>query len=373
MATKQFLPLPGEVLLNVAARLVNDPKLLCSNCDVISFGLVCRCFTPIAQEVLCQTIVLDSAKVNGLLRFLFKYPRLAFKVKSLEIKSTSTRSDDLMGFNHHEIHMPPNIPKLKGQFLQDCVRTVHESPFDDNTKREWIANLKTTDSLTHAPLLCLLLFMVSNVEELYLGGCKLYDVPFLWDILAIFVDVAIRKQLSGMRCILPALGSKLKILELPNITSFTVTRFRPRKDTLGPFAAHFLCLKTLIIPEDKLGYPYMDRDDGSYRYVPASLERLIVVDSVDGARHPKLRVMILNKDLHYPLLKEIKVFGCFDFLVPRPWKGDKYKTIHQVAAEAQITYTEVSPKNFKHPSDTLPQHINNHIWRYTTEEIEQFE
>jgi hypothetical protein len=236
-------------------------------------------------------------------------------VKSVKIKSTSTPSEESKSMvDPRPTRAPPAIPKLEGQFLQDCMRAVHGSPFDDNIKQGWIANLNAADSLTHAPLLYLLLSMVSNVDELYLGACKLYDVPFLFGMLNIFVDdVIIQKQLSSMSCIVSTLGSKLRILELPNDGWLTATGYLHRA-TMGPFATLFPCHETLIISKLRLDYPLMDEDNGFCRYSPASLERLIVVDSNHSAIGPKLRPLILNKKSRIPRLREINV-TCTDTCV----------------------------------------------------------
>ena len=204
-----LLSLPAELQLQIAAYLIGDFKDSHRTNDILSAALVCRQLASVAREALCLALVLQSSKVHMLLRFLFKYPDLAKKIKSLTIETRETRKDKVS---------PVLIPHLESNTLSHCKRHIRALPIQRYAQDNTIALLKVDRFEDHGILLCVLLTMLPQLEKLYLGGSILLNFPLFRNMIPNEPSDVWKKDWTmglDMSWVVTLIGPKLVALELP--------------------------------------------------------------------------------------------------------------------------------------------------------------
>lgn len=164
-----MLQLPDEILLQITLNLSESVKQPDPQRNLMNLALTCKQLAPLAREALCHAPIVQSSNVLPLLRTLFAYPALRSKARSLTIETKETRSEHTM---------PHPLPKLDSHMLRHCTLTIRSLPFvDGETKDWWIADLKASFFQFPGPFICLLITMLPRVQELYLGGSVLFNLP----------------------------------------------------------------------------------------------------------------------------------------------------------------------------------------------------
>ncbi|KAJ4374984.1 hypothetical protein N0V83_002063 [Neocucurbitaria cava] len=228
-----MLQLPDEILLQITFNLSESVKQPDPQRNLINLALTCKQLAPLAREALCHAPIVQSSKVLPLLRTLFAYPSLRSKARSLTIETKETRCEHTM---------PHPLPKLNSQTLRHCTLTIRSLPFvDEETKDWWIADLSACFLQFPGPLICLLISMLPRIEELYLGGSVLFNLPLFRAMLPALdhtsatstvtnshpqFEIRRRRVLFGER--MSPVIRRISNWNLPNLSPITTTLLGPR-------------------------------------------------------------------------------------------------------------------------------------------------
>jgi hypothetical protein len=211
MATSTgLLRLPPELLLNVATHLVGDAKDVHHARHLLSLALVCRQLTPVAREALCVNPILESKKVRSMLRFLFIHPELAVKIKTLTIETTQIERDE---------HQTTNLDWDLWRQCERHIESLPALPFVKNKLKKWLDSGAFITQL----LLTLLPTVLPNINQLYLGGALLHNLPCVQALISnkeFFLDAGLEwgpvaEPKWEHEWLLLNMGPKLTALELP--------------------------------------------------------------------------------------------------------------------------------------------------------------
>ncbi|KAF2631476.1 hypothetical protein BU25DRAFT_418270 [Macroventuria anomochaeta] len=205
-----LLGLPAELQMQITAHLVGDAKNVHHVPRLLNLALTCRHLARVAHEALCLAPVLQSSKVHLLLRYLFKYPELAKKIKNLTIETKETRKDKAY---------PVHIAHLEPDMLGHCKRHVRTLPVQKYIQDNMIASLKSERFEDHGILLGLLLTMLPQLEQLYLGSSILLNFPLFRNMIPNETDTDWTKpdwaDGPDLTWVMSLIGPKLTSLELP--------------------------------------------------------------------------------------------------------------------------------------------------------------
>jgi hypothetical protein len=207
-----LLKLPNETLLQISQYLPNSVKHSDPQADLVNLMSTCKRLVPLAREALFYAPILDSSKVDHFLATLFKYPVLPSKMHSLTIETKKIRGACIG---------PNPIPALDAALLSKAISHIGTLNIDQNTKQQLTKWLNTGNEFDGPQtLLVLLLTMLPNLRELYLGGSILYNFPLQPLLTPSSAPSHIFDKISSHNASLSTLLSlfsrKITVLELPN-------------------------------------------------------------------------------------------------------------------------------------------------------------
>lgn len=363
-ASPGLLQLPPELLLNIATRLVGDPKDIHHARHLLSLALVCRQLAPVAREALCVNPILESRKVHTMLRLLFIHPELAVKIKTLTIE-TEMEGDEYQSTN------------LDRDLWRQCERHIQSLPalpFVRNNLKKWLDSGYFITRL----LLTLLPTVLPNINQLYLGGAVLNNLPWVQNLVAnksFFGVYNFHTSLnwppsaesdSDLVWVLHDIGPKLTALELPVDMWRYQDMWRmmktPRFDELPTV---FPKLRWLGVPHIAI-LPIMNmlrKEDGL-----RSLETLVLTDVFCICSVKTLTTLLLEKEQNpslLPQLSEVKLY----------YRSEK-NSINCVGDPGAVLF----PKQLTHVGIQVYEYIPgcclrvgdeyHHPWKYTKSEMD---
>ena len=366
-ASPGLLQLPPELLLNIAIRLVGDPKDIHNARHLFNLALSCRKLAPIAREALCVNPILESRKVRAMLRFLFVHPELAVKIKTLTIETTEMEGHEYQSTN------------LDWDLWRQCERHIESLPalpFVRNKLKGWL------DSGTFIPqlLLTLLPTVLPNIKQLYFGGAMLNYLPCVQVLISnkgFFNEAALNWQPSTepkweLEWLLLNMGPKLTALELPVdmwrchvVYDFYVNVKAPQLTRLPSI---FPNLRFLSVPYVAI-MPIVDvllKEMGLQ-----SLETLVLTTVLCNCFVDSIMPLLLNKQQHPSLLPRLSSVMLYHRSVATQehWCGpimDEH-SVEQLA-RIGIQVSEYMPQCCLRFGDEY-----HHPWKYTTDELDAWQ
>ncbi|KAH7378231.1 hypothetical protein BKA66DRAFT_610374 [Pyrenochaeta sp. MPI-SDFR-AT-0127] len=353
-----MLRLPDEVLLQIALNLSGTTKNADPERNLLSLATTCKRLAPIAREALCHAPIVRSSKVHVLLETLFKYPSLQNKAKSLTIETKETRCEQVL---------PTPIPRLSVGLLRNCVQALRALPISEETYHWWVADLQVTIFKFHGPLICLLITMFPKLEELYLGGSVLFNLPLFRGLLSSidheteYGPYALAQtpnwNMPNLSCIMSILGPRLKILEFPSDLRLDLNHLE--KDAwlyaqASDITKYFPALRHLMLPA--LVVIFMPCED----IIPRTLEALVLTNARFNDPNDWLIELAQSRKC-FPSLRRVAVYHRYCKFPTEPEILDAFNA-------AEMEYFEYTPDCVLDMG-----HEFYHPWMYTPAEIDALE
>jgi hypothetical protein len=308
LATMTLLDFPEELLVNIAAQLIGKLGDYAYK-DLAHLASTHRRFKNLARELLLEgpSLTVALIKSDSLVASLFKYPKQARKITSLEV-TTAIRDT---GTSYYRPILPRSSPELirrDPEFVRKCIKVIRGFTSSNNYRKNWIRQLLRDD-----PSACLgiLLLMLLNLTNLQLGAGCIRQFPLLK---CVVVDAgelsqewnALSKTHRYLNIALGSLLPKLLDLELP--TDWTMESKKDLKVRFLPTLYWFSALRRLTIPSHII---LGDANPIPSMVLPRILERLRIVDA--GIEATRYATTMVKQKFHsegdaLPNLKEIELY-----------------------------------------------------------------
>ncbi|KAF2797180.1 hypothetical protein K505DRAFT_322742 [Melanomma pulvis-pyrius CBS 109.77] len=179
MAIPLILTVPDEILLAILFRIQGLPRDKTK--DLISLSIVCKRFRQVALDQLLLNPSVQLWNVPGLVRMYFKHPRLAAKVRALEIKTPiealrlgqPIEAEDLAEAGYFFA-----APKLDAGLIRSCNLFIERFDITTENKHQWVEHLQKDRDYVYA-FQALLVVMLPNLKNVFLGFNALSNYPIL--------------------------------------------------------------------------------------------------------------------------------------------------------------------------------------------------
>jgi len=290
----QLLELPDEVLLQILHYLPKSVKHPKPQADLLNALSTSKQLAPLAREVLFCASILYSSKVDHFLASLFQYPDLRYKIRSLTIE-TKIRG----------MCIGPNpIPALEPSLLSKAISHISTLATDPLTKQHFTESLHAGNEYDGPSiLLSLVMTMLPNLQELYLGGSILYNFPFLQPLL--YHSSLFPAHTPDLGPLLPLFSHKLVVLELPNDFRTSPSSRSDYRGSVHGIPKYFPALRTLVLPSDNVVYAYYKE------VVPSKLERLILTDCLGREAERWVKHVARAMTTLFPNLAKVSLYHCY--------------------------------------------------------------
>jgi hypothetical protein len=320
-----LLDLPNELLSEIADGLQGKYR----NDHLRSLSLVCSRFRDIAQEKLLCEPKFKLGHIHGYLWGLGRHPTLQHKVRRLEIFSsgegrvvdpfTEYRNSFLIGTGaYNSVKCPPELSQDKF-FLRKCSEVINYvyGTKQPSSQPHLAKHVEAWNYALHsdvvAALLGILLAILPNLKELYLGATWLMDFPIFRGILHSEAPSYHPRNWkhSWLNNVFDQLKPRLEILEFPtDFGSFTFGRL-----TRTPFDFRsFPSLKSLSVPMCSLHWCesfHTPPADPKYIF-PPTLELLRISECDEDTTNFMNEVCLAKKKGHLPNLTSVELYFICD-------------------------------------------------------------
>ena len=285
--------LPDEVLLQILHYLPKSVKYPKPQADLLNALSTCKQLAPLVREVLFCAPILYSSKVDQFLASLFQYPDLRYKIRSLTIET------EIRG-----MCIGPNpIPALDSELLSKAISHISTLDIDPLTKQHFTESLHAGNEYDGPSiLLSLVLTMLPNLQELYLGGSILYNFPFLQPLL--YHSSLFPAHTPDLGPLLPLFSHKLTVLELPNDFRTSPSSGSNHRGSVHSIPKYSPSLRTLMLPSDNIIHAYYKR------IVPSKLEHLILTDCLGKKAERWVKHVARVKTTLFPNLARVSLYHC---------------------------------------------------------------
>ncbi|KAF2715494.1 hypothetical protein K504DRAFT_497368 [Pleomassaria siparia CBS 279.74] len=316
----QLMDLPNETLLDICQNTVGNPGEN-MNKDLHSLALTNRIFTNIVREVLLQGPLLHftQRKADSLIATLFKYPKQAEKITSLEITTRIKYTDSIRG-RPITPRRSPKLIRYDSNFAQQCKDSVEKVKTSRKNKAAWVTALMQDDA---AAFLGLLITMLPNLNELLLGGGDLRYLPLLRDVKykASNSQALTNSKYAYLKDVLKLLHKNLTSLEMPFDRWFGAETYGQNRIPISPDFSPFTNVRTLIANEPILNLQFL-----TTTILPLRVERVIIVDASFEAENFIMDLLQERQERGitslYPNLRHVALY------YEEPKSCGKYSFIH---------------------------------------------
>ncbi|CAI6340774.1 unnamed protein product [Periconia digitata] len=193
--------MPQEILLAIVSYLTNPLQDAAKNelpgdgpteyyHDIYNVALSCKKISIVARDVLLSgPIFVPFAKLDRLVHTYLRYPHFATRPRSLEVVTGYNKSLNV-------VNDPFGWPKVDDGFERSCIEVIRKLDISEANRNDWIASLRPDksklvpdkdfiipDFKAQDTFFGLLLVMLPNLQELYLGTLHIVNVPVLQDLI----------------------------------------------------------------------------------------------------------------------------------------------------------------------------------------------
>ena len=271
--------------------------------------------------------------------------------KKLTIETKETRKGK--AYPEHIAHLQPDV-------LDHCKRHVRTLPLRKYVQDNMIASLKHDHFEDHGVLLALLLTMLPQLEQLYLGGSILLNFPLFRHMIPDETDTDFAKpdwsDGPDLTWVVTLFGPKLTALELP-----IDLRRTPEANVWTPLSISQL---TKYFPNLRwLSMPHMAATEITKTLcadvIPPKLETLVLTDARCNCFEQFSRGL-LDDDQEIPLFPQLSKVELYHRYPAAPTDENIVNTL----ADAGIEVSEYIPDCCLRSGDEF-----YHPWKYTPAEI----